>query len=100
MKPNHLLIAYSWGTANLGGIAITPGLLTLIRKVAPDLPAVVMTLPTDEGPRFEWLRNYFPRFLPGCGAVVNPFKGRLGSPSDPGPPAAKNATITVVLISR
>ena len=86
MRQHHLLIAYSWGTADLGGIAIAPGLLKLIRKVAPDLPAVVMTLPTEEIPRFEWLRDYFPRFLPGCGAVVNPFKGRLGSPSEAGPP--------------
>ena len=88
MDTRHLLVAYSWGTADLGGIAIAPGLLKLIRDVDPGMRVTVLTLPFDEGQRLEWLRNYFPCFLAGCDATVNPFKARLGRPGEPGTPDA------------
>ena len=62
----HLLIAFSWGTGDLGGIGIVPGLLNLVRKADPDMQATVITMQTRGSESFEFLKGYLPRFLPGC----------------------------------
>ncbi len=78
----HLLIAFSWSTSNIGDIAITPGLLSLVREARPDMRAVVMTSQRADSPAFAMLRDYFPRYLPNCGALAYPFS--LGSDSSRG----------------
>jgi len=75
----HLLIAYTWGTADLGGIGILPGLLNLVRKAEPSLPTTVLTLQSRKSSSYEFLKGYLPGFLPGCRVLPNPFADVWGS---------------------
>lgn len=70
----HLLIAFTWSMSNIGDIGITPGLLSLIREVRPNLPAVVLTSQSADSKEFAFLRDYLPRYLPGCKTVGYPFR--------------------------
>ena len=81
----HLLITYAWGTADLGGIGIVPGLLNLIKKAALNLPTVVLTC-QGKSPASKFLKGYLPRFLPGCRVQVNPFRSLFRSVEDGGTP--------------
>ncbi|MBM3860515.1 MAG: polysaccharide pyruvyl transferase family protein [Verrucomicrobia bacterium] len=73
-KQRHLLIAFTWSTANIGDIAITPGLLSLIHEVRPNMPAVVFTSREADSDNYRMLRDYLPRYLPGCKTIGYPFK--------------------------
>lgn len=75
----HLLIAFSWGTGDLGGIGIVPGLLNLVRKADPDMQATVITMQTRGSESFEFLKGYLPRFLPGCRVLPSPFSALWAS---------------------
>lgn len=84
----HLLITFPWSTANIGDIAITPGLLSLIQEAHPGLPAVIITSREANSDNYRTLRDYLPRYLPGCKTIGYPFKltldpkagdGRTGS---------------------
>lgn len=70
----HLLISFTWSTANIGDIAITPGLLSLIHEVRPNMPAVVITSREANTENYRTLRDYLPRYLPGCKTIGYPFK--------------------------
>jgi polysaccharide pyruvyl transferase WcaK-like protein len=85
VQHRHLLIAFTWSTHNIGDIGITPGLLSLIQEVHPDLPAVVITGAGAESRDFLFLREYLPRYLPGCGAIGYPFRLAF-RPEDEGSP--------------
>jgi len=75
----RLLIAHSWGTADLGGIGIVPGLLNLIKKADPGLRTTVLDMHSRGDASHEFLKGYLPRFLPGCRVVASPFSRLLGS---------------------
>lgn len=94
VKPaqRHLLIAFTWSVSNIGDIAITPGLLSLIREVRPDMPAVVMTSQTAQSDVYRMLSEYLPRYLPGCRTVGYPFRLTAGAKAQlEGPGAAWRA---------
>jgi hypothetical protein len=84
----HLLVAYSWSINNIGDIGITPGLLNLVHNTSPGTRAVVLTSQSATDPAVAWLRTYFPRYLPDCAIVPNPFRQRLGTHTDPGTPGS------------
>lgn len=90
VKPEqrHLLIAFTWSVSNIGDIAITPGLLSLIREVRPDMPAVVMTSQTAQSDVHRMLSEYLPRYLPGCKTVGYPFRLTVGAKAQPGGPGS------------
>ena len=69
----HLLVAFSWGTGDLGGIGIVPGLLNLVKRADPGLPTTVITMQSRGSADHEFLKGYLPRFLPGCRVLANPF---------------------------
>lgn len=75
-RAHHLLVTFPWSTQNIGDIAITPGLLGLIREVHPDLPTVVITSREADTDNYRILRDYLPRYLPGCKTIGYPFKLR------------------------
>ena len=88
----HLLITFPWSTANIGDIAITPGLLSLIQETHPGLPTVVIASREAETDNYRTLRDYLPRYLPGCKTIGYPFKLRLDpKPKDGGPVSAWRA---------
>lgn len=73
-SPNrHLLAAFSWGTGNIGDIAIAPGLLNLVGEVEPELPVVVMASQTAGSQAFARIAEYLPRYSKNCRAVAYPF---------------------------
>jgi polysaccharide pyruvyl transferase WcaK-like protein len=73
----HLLITFPWSTQNIGDIAITPGLLSLIQEAHPGMPAVIITSREADTDNYRTLRDYLPRYLPGCKTIGYPFKLRL-----------------------
>lgn len=70
----HLLITFPWSTKNIGDIAITPGLLSLIQETHPGMPAVIITSREASTSNYRELRDYLPRYLPGCKTIGYPFK--------------------------
>ncbi len=74
----HLLVAYSWSMGNIGDIGITPGLLNLLQRHAPELPVTVMTSQNKGSKEYSFLKDYFLRYSPGCIVVANPFLAFLG----------------------
>ncbi|MCX6906487.1 MAG: polysaccharide pyruvyl transferase family protein, partial [Verrucomicrobia bacterium] len=84
----HLLITFPWSTQNIGDIAITPGLLSLIQEVHPNLPTVVITSREANTDNYRTLRDYLPRYLPGCKTVGYPFKLRLDPKAKNGDPGS------------
>jgi len=80
-RPRHLLIAYSWGTMDLGGIGIVPGLLTLIKKAGLDVGVTVLDMHSRSSSSHEFLKGYLPGFFPGCRVVPNPFSKLCNSDS-------------------
>ena len=85
-QQRHLLVAFTWSIANIGDIAITPGLLSLIHEVRPNMPAVVITSREADSDNYRTLRDYLPRYLPGCQTIGYPFvlasntKAQAGGP--------------------
>lgn len=84
----HLLVTFPWSTANIGDIAITPGLLSLIQEVHPGLPTVVIASREAETDNYRTLRDYLPRYLPGCKTIGYPFKLRLDPEFKEGDPVS------------
>ncbi|MFZ2640960.1 MAG: polysaccharide pyruvyl transferase family protein [Verrucomicrobiia bacterium] len=84
----HLLIAFTWSTQNIGDIAITPGLLSLIHETHPGLPSVVITSREANTDNYRTLRDYLPRYLPGCKTIGYPFKLRLDPKAGDGDPGS------------
>jgi polysaccharide pyruvyl transferase WcaK-like protein len=82
----HLLSAFSWGTGNIGDIAIAPGLLNLLGEVEPELPVVVMTSQTAGSESFTRIAEYLPRYSKHCRAVAYPFA--IGSDTNAGAPGS------------
>ncbi len=80
----HLLAAFSWGTGNIGDIAIAPGLLNLLDEVQPDLPVVVMTSQSAASQSFARVAEYLPRYSKHCRPVPYPFT--IGSDANAGAP--------------
>ena len=76
----HLLIAFSWGTGDLGGIGIVPGLLNLVKKADPGLPTTVMTMQTRASASYRFLKDYLPNFMPECQVTPCPRAFLLKSP--------------------
>ena len=70
----HLLITFPWSTKNIGDIAITPGLLSLIQEAHPGMKAVVITSRDPGTDNYRELKDYLPRYLPGCETIGYPFK--------------------------
>jgi len=70
----HLLVTFPWSTSNIGDIAITPGLLSLIHEVRPNMPVVIITSREADTENYRTLRDYLPRYLPGCKTIGYPFK--------------------------
>ncbi len=86
-SPNrHLLAAFSWGTSNIGDIAIAPGLLNLLDEAEPELPVVVMTSQRADSASYTKIAEYLPRYSKHCRAVAYPFA--LGSDTSPGSPGS------------
>lgn len=54
---SYLLIAFSWSTSNIGDIAITPGLLNLLRETRPGMRAIVITSQARVRSRLPHLRQ-------------------------------------------
>jgi polysaccharide pyruvyl transferase WcaK-like protein len=71
--PRHLLIAFPWSTKNIGDIAITPGLLSLVREANPGMAAVAIASRDEDTDNYRTLRDYLPRYLPGCRVLGYPF---------------------------
>lgn len=69
----HLLATFSWGTSNIGDIAIAPGLLNLLREVEPEMPVVVMTSQTAGSRAFGEMQEYLPRYSKRCRVAAYPF---------------------------
>lgn len=84
MNSKHLLIAYSWSMNNIGDIGITPGLLSLIKKAAPDMKAVVITSQPESDSAYAFMKKYLPQYLDNCEVIANPFTGLIKSHEDAG----------------
>ncbi len=64
---------------NIGDIGITPGLLNLMQRHIPELPVTVMTSQEATSKDHAYLKEYFPRYAPGCKVVGNPFRSIISS---------------------
>ncbi len=84
----HLLVTFPWSTKNIGDIAITPGLLSLIQEVHPGMPAVIITSRDAGTSNYRELRDYLPRYLPGCQTIGYPFRLRLNPKLKEGDPGS------------
>ncbi len=82
----HLLATFSWGTGNIGDIAIAPGLLNLLREFEPELPVVVMTSQRAGSEAYARIAEYLPRYSQHCRAVGYPFA--IGSDTKAGEPGS------------
>jgi len=70
----HLLVTFPWSIENIGDIAITPGLLSLIQEAHPGLPTVVVASRDANSSNYRVLCDYLPRYLPGCRTLGYPFR--------------------------
>jgi polysaccharide pyruvyl transferase WcaK-like protein len=59
-KPKHLILRSSWQTVNIGDIAHTPGVLTLLEKHLPDVEVRLWPSKVDNGVE-EMLNARFPK---------------------------------------
>jgi len=82
----HLLATFSWGTGNIGDIAIAPGLLNLLREFEPELPVVVMTSQSAGSQSHARIAEYLPRYSKHCRVVAYPFA--IGSDTKAGEPGS------------
>lgn len=69
----HLLVTFPWSTLNIGDIAITPGLLSLVKEAQPGMKAVIITSRDKDTDNYRELKDYLPRYLPGSEVVAYPF---------------------------
>jgi colanic acid/amylovoran biosynthesis protein len=78
----RVLVANHWHDDNRGDSAITQGILTLLRSVAPDSRVTVTTL-TESGALWEGSTRHLERFWPGLRAVPSPLPTELrGRPGE------------------
>jgi polysaccharide pyruvyl transferase WcaK-like protein len=68
------LIALSWSIDNIGSMAITPGLLQLVKQTNPDIPVQVFSLLEEGTADFPISRDYIPRFKSNCTVHPNIFR--------------------------
>ncbi|MGM0492498.1 MAG: polysaccharide pyruvyl transferase family protein [Armatimonadota bacterium] len=64
--PKTIVIAYAWGFGNIGDAAITPGLLRLLERYAPEYRSVVLA-ETGVGR----VRSYLNRHFKGCSVIAD-----------------------------
>ena len=69
----HLLIAYSWGSTNIGDDAILPGFLTLLGDVRPEMPVAVLSAKQANDPVLGRARNHVSEFSRDGRVVPFPF---------------------------
>ncbi|MFO0952833.1 MAG: polysaccharide pyruvyl transferase family protein [Isosphaeraceae bacterium] len=68
-RPPRILLRSSWQTVNIGDIAHTPGVLTLIEKHLPEAEVTLWPSSVGEGVR-EMLLRRFPRLVIAQGAAA------------------------------
>ncbi len=84
----HLLITFPWSIANIGDIAITPGLLSLIQQTHPGLPTVIFTSSADTSGNYSVLKDYLPQYMPGCKVLGYPFRLVYNAKTQEGQPGS------------
>jgi len=81
----HILITYSWSMSNIGDMAISPGLLHLLKRHLPDCPRVLVTSQNAAEPEHQRARDYLTARFPDLRVIANPFAALVS-------PGAKSAT--------
>lgn len=70
-KPSTILLRSGWQTVNIGDIAHTPGLLSILERHAPELRVIVWSNAVDLGVK-EMLLRRFPRISVVSGEPYSP----------------------------
>lgn len=76
---NHLLLAYTWSTGNIGDIGITPGALRLIGKQKPDLPVWLLAGQAEDHPHYRQVQRYYEKFDNVARIIPNRLYGQLSA---------------------
>ena len=75
--PAKILVAFSWSFANIGDIAITPGIFRLLRE---HVPGVQITLVCNSS--LEKYREYLSKRFPDVQTVYTPFRSSKTAPKE------------------
>jgi polysaccharide pyruvyl transferase WcaK-like protein len=81
-RPRRIMLKSSWQTVNIGDIAHTPGVLTLLQKQIPSAEIILWPNNVDNGVE-EMLRRNFPK--------VRIVKGGTGADGEPATPELRAA---------
>ena len=81
----NISLAYSWGSANVGDKAITPGVVKAIKRAFPQCTLTVVSLLSPRNPDYtdslEYLKTRFPdiRCVPQPLQFIDPGRHRLAN---------------------
>ncbi|WP_135557371.1 polysaccharide pyruvyl transferase family protein [Paenibacillus cymbidii] len=70
----HVLVALSWGIDNIGSMAITPGLLHMMDRQRPEVPARIISLMDEDDPKYAVSRDYIPLYKSNSKVLPNRFR--------------------------
>ena len=73
----RVLIAYSWSINNIGDIAITPGLIELLREFYPEASLSVMSMYPDKGDEYVNTKGYFNSRYPEVEVMPSPLFDKI-----------------------
>ncbi|HBE04751.1 MAG: hypothetical protein A2096_10710 [Spirochaetes bacterium GWF1_41_5] len=92
-----ILISYIWSISNIGDMAITPGLLALLKKYFPKNPLAALSMFPAGAEGYKVTANFFHKSYPDLEVSANPYLP-ASADFDPSNPLQPNVEIAAVKI--